>query len=221
MVGLTEAQCSNGGGRMFARTTTVIARQPGIDRGVRYIRDEVMPALQSIDGYVGTSILVDHATGRCVITSSWHSAQEMHASEPRVRPMRDRAIAAFDGLDSTVDEWEVAVMHRVHTTETAGDARVCWLEGDPDTTTEAIDAFRAAVPALETVPGIASASLLVDRKGGRFVSTVAYDSSAAMAKARAQESEIRTDIADRAGAYVIEVAEFQLAVSQLRVPELV
>jgi heme-degrading monooxygenase HmoA len=206
---------------MFARTTTVIARQPGIDRGVRYIRDEVMPALQSIDGYVGMSTLVDHATGRCVITSSWQSAQAMHASEPQVRPMRDRVIAAFDGLDSTVDEWEVAIMHRVHTAETAGDARVCWLEGDPDTTTEAIDAFRAAVPALEKVPGIASASLLVDRKGGRFVSTVAYDSSAAMAKARAQESEIRTDIADRAGAYVIEVAEFELAVSQLRVPELV
>jgi hypothetical protein len=206
---------------MFARTTTVTARPPGIDRGIRYVRDEVKPALQDIDGYVGLSTLVDHATGRCIVTSSWQSAQAMRASEPRVRPLRDRVVAAFDGLDSTVDEWEVALMHRVHTAETAVCARVCWMEGDPDTSTDAIDAFRAAMPSLKTVAGIASASLLVDRVGGRFVSTVAYDGTSAMAKARAQESEIRTDIADRAGAYVIEVAEFELAVSELRVPELV
>jgi heme-degrading monooxygenase HmoA len=206
---------------MFARTTTVTARQPGIDRGIRYVRDEVKPALQGIDGYVGLSALVDHATGRCIVTSSWQSAQAMRASEPRVRPLRDRLVAAFDGLDSAVDEWEVALMHRMHTAETAVCARVCWMEGDPDTSTDTIDAFRAAMPSLQTVPGIASASLLVDRAGGRFVSTVAYDGMSAMAKARAQESEIRTDIADRAGAYVIEVAEFELAVSELRVPELV
>src|SRR5262245_24277478 len=121
---------------MFARTTTLTARQPGIDRGLRYVRDEVMPALQAVDGFVGLSTLVDHATGRCIITSSWQSAQAMRAAEARVRPIQDLCIAAFDGQDSTVDEWEVALMHRAHTSEAADCAQVSWIEGDPETMSE-------------------------------------------------------------------------------------
>jgi heme-degrading monooxygenase HmoA len=181
----------------------------------------VIPTLQAIDGFVGLSCLVDHATGRCIITSSWQSAAALRASEPQVRPVRDRCVAAFDGTDSTVDEWEVALMHRDHTSDTGACARVSWFEGDPDTTSESIDAFRESVADLELLPGFASASLLVDRQGGREVCTAVYDSAAAMAKARPQENAIRTQVADATGAYVIEVAEFELAVSQLRVPELV
>jgi hypothetical protein len=207
---------------MFARTTTLTARQPGIDRGVRYVRDEALPALQAIDGFVGLSTLVDHATGRCVITTSWHSPQAARAAEPKARPVLDRCVMAFDGEDSAVDGWEVALMHRAHTSETAAHAQVTWLEGDPDTMSDSIDAFRAAVPEMEQLlPGFASASLFVDRRGGRAISTIAYDSAAATVKARGQASEVRTQVADAAGAYVCEIAEFELAVSQLRVPELV
>jgi heme-degrading monooxygenase HmoA len=205
---------------MFARTTTVTARPPHINRGVQYMEDQVIPALQDIPGFVGLSTLVDRATGRCIITTSWQSAESLRTSEPQVHAIRERGVAAFDAVDSLVDEWEVALMHRAHSADTAAGAHVSWLEGDPDTMSELIDAFRAAVPSLEKLPGFTSASLLVDRPGGRAVSTVVYD-PATMATARPQTNEIRTSVADAAGAYVIEVAEFELAVSQLRVPELV
>lgn len=205
---------------MYARTTTVIARQPGIDRGIQYVRDVVMPELQGIPGFVGLSTLVDRSTGRCIITSSWQSPDSLRMSEAQVRGIRDRCANTFDAVETTVEQWDVALMHRAHTSEGPAGAHVSWLEGDPDTMGQLIDAFRAAVPNLEQLPGFASVSLLVDRRAGRAVSTVVYD-SAAMAKARPQENEIRTSIADAAGAYVIEVAEFELAISQLRVPELV
>jgi heme-degrading monooxygenase HmoA len=205
---------------MFARTTTVTARPTDINRGVRYVEDQVMPELRDIPGFVGLSTLVDRATGRCVITSSWESAQAMRASERPANAIRERSVAAFDAGDVMVDQWEVALMHRAHSADTAAGAHVSWLEGDPDTVSDLIDAFRAAVPSLERLPGFTSASLLVDRAGGRAVSTVVYD-PATMVTARPQSNEIRTSVADAAGAYVIEVAEFELAVSQLRVPELV
>jgi heme-degrading monooxygenase HmoA len=206
---------------MFARTTTLTARQPGIDRGVRYVQDEMMPAMQAFDGFVGLSTLVDQATGRCIVTTSWRSAQVARASEPQVRPVVESCLAAFEAFDSTMDEWEVAIMHRAHPSEAGACARVSWFEGDPDTTSESIDAFRSGMVDLEQLPGFASASLLVDRMGGRAVSTVVYDSAAAMAKTRPQANQIRTRVADATGAYVIEIAEFELAVSHLRVPELV
>ncbi|HEY7225907.1 MAG TPA: hypothetical protein VH561_20195 [Micromonosporaceae bacterium] len=206
---------------MFARTTSLTAGQPGIDRGIRYVRDEALPMLQDIDGCIGMSTLVDHATGRCIITSSWQSAQAMRAGHPRIRPVEDRCVAAFDGMESTVDEWEIALMFRAHTSDEAACARVSWIEGDPDTMSDTIDAFRASMSDVERLPGFASASLLLDRTGGRAVTTAAFDTAAAMAKSRAKANEIRTRAADSTGAYVIEVAEFELAVSNLRVPELV
>jgi heme-degrading monooxygenase HmoA len=205
---------------MFARTTTVIARQPGIDRGIQYVKDVVMPALQGIPGFVGLSTLVDRATGRCIITSSWQSTDSLRISEGQVRGIRDRCAASFDATETSVDQWEVAVMHRARPTEEPAGASVSWLEGDPATMGALVDAYRAALPRLEQLPGFTSTSLLVDRRSGRAVSTVVYD-AAAMAKARPHESAIRTAIADIAGAYVIEVAEFELAISQLRIPELV
>lgn len=205
---------------MFARTTAVTAQPTSIDRGIRCVEEQAIPALQGIEGFVGLSTLVDRATGRCVITSSWRSAEAMRNSLAQVQPIRDRCVAAFDATESTVDEWEVALMHRAHTAERAAGAHVSWLEGDPDTMGDLVDAFRAAVPSLEQLPGFASASFLIDRPAGRAVSTVVYD-AAAMARARPHANDIRTTVADAAGAYVIEVAEFELAVSQLRVPELV
>jgi hypothetical protein len=111
-------------------------------------------------------------------------------------------------------------MHRAQSSALSAGAQVSWLEGDPDTMGTLVDAFRAAVPDLERLPGFTSASLLLDRSAGRAVSTVVYD-AAAIASARPQESAIRSAVADAAGAYVIEVADFELAISQLRVPELV
>src|SRR5690606_28467213 len=135
--------------------------------------------------FVGLSTLVDRATGRCIVTTSWQSAQALRDSEPHDRPIRERCVAAFDAIDATVDQWEVALMHRVHTAEPGAGAHVTWLEGDPDSMGALVDAFRAAVPDLEKLAGFASASLLLDRAGGRAVSTVVYD-SAAMVKARPQ-----------------------------------
>jgi heme-degrading monooxygenase HmoA len=206
---------------MFVRTTSTTATQEGIDRGIRYVRDEVLPALMSIDGYVGLSALVDRATGRCITASAWESASAMRASESEVQSLRQRFVAASESLDATVEEWEVALMHRRHPAGENACARVSWLQGDPFAIEDSIDSFRAIVPALEKLPGFASASLLIDRATARAVSTVVYDTADDMARSRPQASDIRARVADETGTDVLEVAEFDLAVAQLRVPELV
>src|SRR5690606_38213562 len=155
--GLTERHGArdDGGGAMFARTTTVTASTTSIDRGVRYLEDHAMPALQEIPGFVGLSTLVDRATGRCIITTSWRSMDTMRASEASVRALRQQAAAAFEATDYAVDLWEVALMHRAQTSAVAAGAQVSWLEGDPDTMDTLVDAFRKAVPDLEKLPGFA------------------------------------------------------------------
>jgi len=77
------------------------------------------------------------------------------------------------------------------------------------------------LPKLEALNGFCSASLMVNRETGRSVSAASYESRADMEASREQTNQIRTAATQQAKATVLEVAEFELAVAHLRVPELV
>lgn len=206
---------------MHARSTTIQAQTSNIDAGIAHMRDEVMPALSDIDGYVGLSLLVDRESGRCIATTSWQSEGAMRASADQVKSVRNRAAEIFGG-GAEVAEWEIAVLHRTHAAPEGACTRVTWtdLQGaDPD---RAIDAFKmSALPRMEELTGFCSASLLVDRAGGRGCSAISYDSRAALDASRDAGSAIRESVMAQAGIRMTEMAEFELAIAHLRVPEMV
>ncbi len=206
---------------MYARSTTVDSRPESIDEGIRYIAEEVMPALQAMDGCAGMSMLVDRSSGRCIATSSWRSQEAMHASDEVVRAMRTRAAEILGG-GMHVEEWEIAVMHRDHPTHDGAAARVTWMATDPAQMDRAIETFKVGVlPMAEELPGWCSASLLVDRGSGRAVVTSTYESSDSMEASRDQATQLRGRTAQEAEGTILEVAEFELALAHLHVPEMV
>jgi heme-degrading monooxygenase HmoA len=206
---------------MFARSTTMTAQTSSLDRGIAFLGDELMGELMAIDGCAGMSLLADRQSGRCVATSSWQSEEAMHASESRVRPLRQRLMDAFGARDMTVDEWEVVVMHRDHRAPEGAHARVSFLRGDPARSDQSIEVFKSIMPTIEGYPGFCSASMLMNRQSGRAASTVIFDSEEALARTADQGRQVRARAAEQMGAEIIEVAEFELAFAHLRVPELV
>lgn len=145
----------------------------------------------------------------------------MRATTDTVRALRDRFVAETGGSDTIVDEWEIGLMHRDHSSMEGARARVSWLQGAPPSIDDSVESLRAILPLLDQLPGFCSASLLVNRQAGRAVSTVIYDSADTLVQTRARANELRSSVADQTGAEVLEVAEFELAVAHLRVPELV
>ncbi|ORW10661.1 hypothetical protein [Mycobacterium kyorinense] len=209
---------------MYARSTTIQAQPSSIDAGIAHIRDQVMPALQAIDGCVGVSLLVDRQSGRCIASSSWETQDAMHASAEQVRPIRDRAAEMFGGT-ATVEEWEIAVLHRDHRSHEGACVRAVWVKGDPAQADQNVDYYKTSIlPDLENLEGFCSASLMLDRASGRFVSCATYDSLEAMQRNREQARALRTARIQKAGVPELEeldVCEFELALAHLRVPELV
>ncbi|MCV7380156.1 hypothetical protein BST11_16335 [Mycobacterium alsense] len=207
---------------MYARSTTIQAQPLSVDIGIAHVRDVVMPALQEIDGYVGLSLLVDRQSGRCIATSSWQTMEAMRASAERVAPIRDRTALMFDG-SAKVEEWDIALLHRDHHSQDGACVRATWLKVVPDQLTRSLDFYRTAVlPELEQLDGFCSASLLVDHPAcRRAVSCSTFDSMDAMARNRDRATELRSRRVRDLGAEVIDVAEFELAIAHLRVPELV
>ena len=205
---------------VYARSTTVQAKRESIDAGIAHIRDEVLPALQRMDGCIGLSMLIDRDSGRCIATSSWQSHDQMRAAEGPVGVIRDRAVEILGGI-ALVEEWEICVMHREHPTHRGACARATWLQLDPAAMNRAVDVYTmASLPAMEDLDGFCSASLLVNRASGRAVSTATYDNQAAMDRSREQADAIRSAGSLETGAEVLQVCEFELALAHLRVPEM-
>lgn len=206
---------------MHARSTTLRGRPSEVDSVIRYVTEEVMPAITAMDGCLGLSLLVDRGSGRCIATSAWSDDKSMHAADEALRPMREEAGRVL-GADPSVDEWEIALLHRDHRTNESTSVRCTWLRTDPARIDEAVELFRSEVlPVAESMDGFCSASLLVDRESGRAVSSVTWDSREAMEATRETATKLRAKVAERAGAEIEDVAEFEMALAHLRAPDLV
>lgn len=205
---------------MYARSTTIQAHPSFIDAGIKHIRDTVMPALADIDGSAGLSLLVDRDSGRCIATSSWRDEETLRASEATAIHLRDQATEVFHGT-SQVSRWDIEVLHRDHASHLGACVRVTWFKVDPGKMTHAVDVYKLRLPAMEEVDGFCSASLMVDHSAGRAVSSVTFDSVEQMRASREQSEAGRTAFLREAGAELLEVSEFELAIAHLHVPEMV
>ncbi len=204
---------------MFVRSTTINGDPAAIDAGIALVRDEILPTVTGMDGCVGMALVVDRESGRCIATTAWDTEQAMLATASSVMPMRAKAADIFGG-PAEVEEWEAAVMHRDHTSAPGACCRITWTTAtDMDSVGEM---WRANVlPRIETLEGFCSASFLLDRTRGRTTGTVVFDSREALEGSREAAASIREQAVREAGVQFLDVAEFELALAHLRLPELV
>lgn len=205
---------------MYARSTTIQAHPSFIDAGIKHVRDTVMPALADYEGCAGLSLLVDRDSGRCIATSSWMDEDALRSSEGPVRELRDRAAEMFHGT-ATVERWDIAALHRAHHSSRGACVRVGWLKLEPGRMSRAVDVFKlTALPAMEEMDGFCSASMMVDHAAGRAVVSVTWDSREAMDRNSDRSEAMRTATTREMGATIEEMAEFELAIAHLHVPEM-
>ena len=206
---------------MYARTTTIEANPDNIDAGIAHVRDQVIPAVTAMDGCVGMSLLVDRESGRCIATTAWESQAALDSSAPKVLSIRDSAEQILGATTSTVDVWELAVVHRDHATPNGSWARVTWLSGEPSTADRAIDVYKMAVlPRIQEFDGFCSASFMINREAGRAVGTVTFETREQLEATRAASSGIREGAAREIPAMVDDIAEMELPLAHLHVPEM-
>lgn len=137
-----------------------------LDAGIAFTRDEVMPAIQQIDGCIALSMLTDREHGRCIVTTSWADADAMRAANEDVHPIR--LMHALGAQGSDIQEWEIAVLHRERPAGDGAGAQVTWARIPPDHLNELLDAYRHnLMPRLQELTGFDSLSMLVDRPRGQ------------------------------------------------------
>lgn len=204
---------------MYARSTTISGDPHAIDAGISFVKDEVMPMIMAVDGCIGLSLVADRESGRIIATSSWESQDKMDASRDQLAAMRARGGEVLGGSPE-IEEWEIAVMHRDHPAGDGACCRITWAR--PDDLDSAVGMWRSTLlPRIEALDGFSSASLMVDRSAGVMCGTVSFDSRAALDASREAAAGLRAKAAGEVGMEFLDVAEFDLVIAHLRVPELV
>jgi hypothetical protein len=207
---------------VYARSTTISAPTSAVDAGIAFVRDEVWPTVRAMKGCLGLSLLVDREAGRCISTTSWQSAEARRNSGETVLSLRERAIQLMGAETPVVEEWEIASMHRAHHAEPGTCVRAARSRVSPEMVDRAIDFYKdTLLPDIERLDGFVSASLLVDRAAGRGVTSVAFDTREAMERTRAQADYLRGRSTNDVDVEFLDVAEYELALAHLHVPELV
>lgn len=211
---------------MHARCSTLTTEPHRVDEAIGFVRDRVLTPLTALDGCLGLSMLVQREQGRCLVTSGWRELGCLHSSGEHRR--YDQHVG--DGEDGAplftapadVEDWEIAVLHRSRSSRPGAWARLTWMQGDAAQAERQVDVYRMlAVPVLDQIAGFCGASLLVDRRSGRGVSSVTYESRAALDEGREQAIRMRRDAVALTGVQVLRSAEMEVALAQLRVPETV
>ena len=198
---------------MFARSTTVQVRTRSLDAAVARVRDDVMPAVPATEGCLGVSMLVNPTSGRCIVTSAWLTEEAMTADQ-HLQPLVDRATTG--SAMPEVEDWEIGVVHRDHTSGPGAWVRVSWVHVEPEQVDRLAELYRMVLlPTIVEFGGFCSASLLLDRPSGHAVSSVTFDSYQAMRTTRTLAAGVREHVDGE----VLEVDELQLAVAHLRVSE--
>jgi hypothetical protein len=206
---------------MYARSTTVHGDPMMMNDGIAYVRDTVMPAIRQMTGSIGLSMLCDRDSGRCIVTTAWRDEMSMHDTEGAVHELRRRTAELMGGR-AEVQEWEIALMHRMHEAHNGACTRVIYGSLDAGRLDDGVSTMRVSVlPRIEDLPGFCAVSHLIDRETGRSATAVTYDSRADMVAAHDQAKALREEFAGGVGMEITDVAEFDLVLAHLRVPKMV
>ena len=205
---------------MYARSTSIRGNLSNLDAGIAYVRDEVMPTVQKTDGCVGLSLLADRDSGRCIVATSWVDEQAMRATAHEDRTVQHRLMHTLGGEHADVREWEVAVLHRERPAGDGAGAQVTWARIAANRLDDLLDAYRHnLLPKLQELPGFCSVSMMVDRRLGRTVSVTSFEDRNWVARDRKEARTLREQFAQAMGAKIYDVAEMDLVLAHLHVPE--
>jgi quinol monooxygenase YgiN len=207
---------------LYARSTSIRGNPDSIGDGVRYLRDEVLPKVSQAEGCVGMSVLADHDGGRCIMATAWADERALRATTGEDRSIQERLVQTVGGTHADVHQWEIAVLHRDRPAGDGAGAQVTWARVPSNHVDDLLVEYRSNLkPKLQELPGFCSLSMLVDRKMGRTVSVTSFETREALGLVRRHARSLREQFARAMGAKIVDIAEMDLALAHLRVPETV
>ncbi|MBO4255687.1 hypothetical protein [Streptomyces griseorubiginosus] len=201
---------------MFVRTVYVTGDPAQVDTAIRALNSQGRDLLEERPGYRGSGVFVDRELGKLLAVSWWQTEEARRNSDEVMRERRGSLLEPF-AATTAVDNYEALVFHQVRQPAQGGGLRLTRLELDPMDADLLADTFRTSVvPRLETLPGLARASLLVDRQRGRGLVGALFTDRGSLVASRAAQAAARHEGAAKAHVTVTGLEEFEIVFTDVR-----
>ncbi|MDP9181346.1 MAG: hypothetical protein M3P04_01050 [Actinomycetota bacterium] len=205
---------------MFVRATTIDADPARLDEGIAFVKDNVVPAVDTLPGSLGLSMFVDRDSGATTVTTAWETEGARAEADAVLTPLRAKGARILGGGTPVTELFELAVIDRLRPAQPGFCSRITRVSIDPGNVDEAIDAYTSStLHDLQLLDGYCSAVLLVDRARGLGVVSVTFDTQAHLDASRSRAEDIRRTGLAKAGAEVDEVREAEIVVAGIRLPQ--
>lgn len=203
---------------MYVRVTSTQADPARIEDGIAYIRDEVLPKTNLMKGSLGSVVSVDRSSGRGSLMSCWTDRESLDASHQAVVGMRSAAARRLDGSDTTVETFEIALIHLAKPAEPGSCTSMTRAEIPPDDVHRALQSFNdTVVPFLEKYDRICAVIVMVNRQAGVLQTSITVENREALEASRNRTQEMRDLItAAIPSGKIVEVFELEIVISDLR-----
>ena len=186
-----------------------------IDGGVSYLRNEVLPILNSQHGFRGVTASADRSGQELGILSLWESESDRAASDSALGKARQEAVGIVGG-DLTVENFE-QLAEAIKKPPVAGCAlMVTRVSMDPASVDENVAFFKSEVlPQITAQPGFCALRNMIDRSAGRGVVGSVWEDKVAMEASAAGMPERRA-MAESRGVTFDEISFRELLLAELR-----
>lgn len=94
---------------MHGRVTVVQGEVERLDEWVRYMKEQILPPAQELDGFRGLVAMADRSSGKTLTVSLWESEEALQASEDAVSQLRATAVESLGMGTPIVERYEVSV----------------------------------------------------------------------------------------------------------------
>jgi quinol monooxygenase YgiN len=183
---------------MYARITTVTGAS-GIDGGLAFLQDHVLPQMQQQQGFRSLNASGDRAAGVVTILSLWDGQADLEASESAANKARDDTALRMGGREVSVDRYEQTLWEVGDTRPGPGaKLHIRHVKIDPERIDENLEFFRqTVVPDMKARPGFLAVRQLIDRRTGEGRVASVWADQDSLAASLAQSGQRRVRAKDR------------------------
>jgi len=96
-------------GARAARVSSLEGSPGGIEKGISFIKEQIIPDASDLTGWHGILTLADRESGRAKTITFWDGPESLRASEARADELRAQAADAMGDSITGVDRYEVAL----------------------------------------------------------------------------------------------------------------
>ena len=99
-------------GARAARVSSLEGSTDGIDKGIAFITETIIPEAADITGWRGILTLADRSSGKAKTITFWDGPESLRGSETKADELRTQAADAMGDTIASVERYEV-VLHEV------------------------------------------------------------------------------------------------------------